>query len=41
MTEIDVCPECGSKNLVHESGCVVCMDCGWSPCIAILMSRRI
>lgn len=25
------CPECGSK-VEHESGCVVCRDCGYSKC---------
>lgn len=27
-----VCPECGSTNLVYENGCVVCRDCGWTAC---------
>lgn len=26
------CPECGSENMMHEAGCVVCQDCGFSPC---------
>jgi len=25
------CPECGSP-VAHESGCVVCYNCGWSMC---------
>ena len=25
------CPECGGE-LVYESGCVTCRDCGWSEC---------
>lgn len=25
------CPECGG-DLVHESGCVRCLSCGWSRC---------
>ena len=29
----DVCPECGSPRLVEESGCIKCLDCGWSYCI--------
>jgi ribonucleoside-diphosphate reductase alpha chain len=28
-----VCPECGSANLVYQEGCLVCKDCGWSKCI--------
>jgi ribonucleoside-diphosphate reductase alpha chain len=28
------CPVCGSARLVHQSGCVNCLDCGWSACIA-------
>jgi len=27
-----ICPDCGSYNLAREGGCVICMDCGWSPC---------
>lgn len=26
------CPECGSSNLKHETGCVTCLDCNWSKC---------
>ncbi len=26
------CPECGSSRLVEESGCLKCLDCGWSVC---------
>ncbi|MCD6402724.1 MAG: adenosylcobalamin-dependent ribonucleoside-diphosphate reductase [Candidatus Aenigmarchaeota archaeon] len=29
----EVCPVCGSERLVYESGCVKCLDCGWSECI--------
>ena len=25
------CPECGS-GVAHETGCLVCRDCGWSKC---------
>jgi ribonucleoside-diphosphate reductase alpha chain len=25
------CPDCGS-NVTHETGCVVCHNCGWSKC---------
>ena len=28
----EVCPACGSKNLVYKEGCVECLDCGWSKC---------
>lgn len=26
------CVECGSKEMWHMDGCVVCKDCGFSPC---------
>lgn len=26
------CPDCGSEEMWQESGCVVCKDCGFSPC---------
>jgi len=26
------CPECGEKFLVIQSGCVLCIKCGWSYC---------
>ncbi|MDK2464381.1 MAG: hypothetical protein QI223_06400, partial [Candidatus Korarchaeota archaeon] len=29
----EVCPECGSKRLVHREDCVTCLDCGWSACV--------
>ena len=28
----DVCPNCGAKKLIHESGCVKCLNCSWSAC---------
>ncbi len=28
----DVCPICGTK-LVHEAGCNICPNCGWSECV--------
>ncbi len=28
----DTCPNCGSKTLIHESGCVKCSYCAWSAC---------
>ncbi len=31
--ESDRCPECGSSRLVEESGCIKCLDCGWSVCV--------
>ncbi|MDI6806903.1 MAG: ribonucleotide reductase N-terminal alpha domain-containing protein [Candidatus Aenigmarchaeota archaeon] len=27
------CPECKSSRIVKESGCIKCLDCGWSVCI--------
>jgi ribonucleoside-diphosphate reductase alpha chain len=27
------CPSCGSTRLVYQSGCLTCLDCGWSACI--------
>jgi len=30
--EKNVCPECGSGSMKHESGCSSCPDCGWSKC---------
>ena len=24
------CPSCGSENYVHEAGCDICKDCGFS-----------
>ncbi|MDD4188676.1 MAG: TSCPD domain-containing protein, partial [Eubacteriales bacterium] len=30
-SKLTVCPECG-EPLEHESGCVVCRDCGFSKC---------
>ncbi|MEM5829254.1 MAG: adenosylcobalamin-dependent ribonucleoside-diphosphate reductase [Candidatus Aenigmatarchaeota archaeon] len=29
----DICPECGSSRIVEESGCIKCLDCGWSTCV--------
>jgi ribonucleoside-diphosphate reductase alpha chain len=26
------CPECGSQNLVYQSGCKTCLDCSWAKC---------
>lgn len=26
------CPDCSSKVLVYQDGCVQCQDCGWSGC---------
>ncbi len=28
----DACPYCGHHKLIHESGCVKCIVCGWSKC---------
>ncbi len=27
-----ICPRCGTGTLLHESGCRVCRDCGYSSC---------
>ena len=27
-----VCPKCGEKKLVLNSGCCNCLNCGWSAC---------
>ena len=26
------CPECGSKSLRLDGGCMSCLSCGWSAC---------
>jgi ribonucleoside-diphosphate reductase alpha chain len=31
--KIEKCPSCGSERLVYQSGCVTCLDCGWSACM--------
>jgi len=31
--QIEKCPACGSEKLVYQSGCVSCLDCGWSACL--------
>lgn len=28
----NVCPICGSENIMHSNGCQTCADCGYSPC---------
>jgi ribonucleoside-diphosphate reductase alpha chain len=30
--ELEECPECHHKTLIHSGGCVQCIDCGWSRC---------
>jgi len=30
--QVIVCPECKSTNIAMSGGCMVCMDCGYSPC---------
>jgi len=32
-SDVEKCPTCGSTRLVRQSGCVTCLDCGWSTCI--------
>ncbi|MEM5766252.1 MAG: adenosylcobalamin-dependent ribonucleoside-diphosphate reductase [Candidatus Aenigmatarchaeota archaeon] len=27
------CQECGSLRIIEESGCIKCLDCGWSACV--------
>ena len=31
-SEGGACPSCGAKEVVHEGGCIVCKQCGWSKC---------
>lgn len=28
----EACPDCGSTDLVYETGCKTCRNCGWSKC---------
>jgi len=28
----EVCPVCGSRNLMYSEGCATCLNCGWSKC---------
>jgi len=30
--ELDECPECHAKTLIHEGGCISCTSCGFSKC---------
>ena len=32
ISELEECPECHHKTLIHSGGCVQCIDCGWSKC---------
>ena len=32
LSNLTVCPECGSESVIHESGCERCLTCGWSAC---------
>ena len=29
---LEVCPNCGSKSLRLDGGCMSCLSCGWSAC---------
>ena len=29
---LKVCPNCGSKALRLDGGCMSCLSCGWSAC---------
>jgi ribonucleoside-diphosphate reductase alpha chain len=31
--KIERCQNCESERLVYQSGCVTCLDCGWSACL--------
>ncbi len=31
-SHFQICPMCGSKKLVMNSGCCNCLNCGWSAC---------
>lgn len=33
VDDVKRCPNCNSEKLVNQSGCLMCMDCGWSVCI--------
>ena len=28
----NICPNCKSTGIIHESGCVRCVNCGWTRC---------
>lgn len=32
IEEGEICPECGSTNVVRQSGCQTCLTCSWSKC---------
>lgn len=27
-----ICPECKSKSMIFQDGCIICKDCNWSKC---------
>lgn len=29
---LERCPDCGSRTLVYEQGCMTCRNCGWTRC---------
>ena len=31
-TKGEVCPDCGSHNMVYKEGCMTCTDCGYGKC---------
>jgi len=31
--KIERCQNCESERLIYQSGCVTCLDCGWSACL--------
>ena len=28
----NLCPNCNTEGIIHESGCIRCVNCGWSKC---------
>ncbi len=32
ISELEECPSCHEKTLIHEGGCISCPNCGWSRC---------
>ncbi|MEM1782732.1 MAG: adenosylcobalamin-dependent ribonucleoside-diphosphate reductase, partial [Nanopusillaceae archaeon] len=34
IKKLDKCPNCNGERLISQSGCLVCLDCGWSLCLS-------
>ena len=32
MSNLEKCPQCGDKTLIHTDGCLQCISCGYSKC---------